>query len=179
MVFKPKSEGREKESQAEILNKILLLKMETHNNRENSQSSKSFQFLFLCLWHEVLTGKTTASCCCFFNYTSWQWFSYLFPAEVSQERAWEDKYKWLVSVLYCLVFNQLLHSFLPMADAHHGPSQEGAHLLCPEGVGAGRHAGQQRILKSVLNAELLKLCSRLRNLNNNKKSTSHKGEWKY
>ncbi len=153
--------------------------METHNNRENGQSSKSFQFLFLCLWHEVLTGKTTASCCCFFNYTSWQWFASLFPAEVSQERAWEDKYKWLVSVLYGLVFNQLLNSFLPMADAHHGPSQEGAHLLCPEGVGAGRHAGQQRILKSVLNAELLKLCSCLRNLNNNKKSTSHKGKWKY
>lgn len=43
-------------------------------------------------------------------------------------------------------------------------SQEGADLLRPEGVGAGGHTGEQRVLQSVLNAKLLKVCSRLGDL---------------
>lgn len=43
-------------------------------------------------------------------------------------------------------------------------SQEGADLLWSEGVGAGGHAGEQRVLQGVLNAKLLKVCSCLGDL---------------
>lgn len=103
-------------------------------DRQNPFSS----FLFRCLWHEVLTGKWTAFVLLLFRLHI---MAVVSPAELSQEL--EKK---------------------PIADGRHGPSQEGANLLCPEGVGAWRHTGQQRILNCVLNAELLKLCGRLRNL---------------
>lgn len=43
-------------------------------------------------------------------------------------------------------------------------SQESADLLRPEGVGAGGHASEQRVLQGVLHAKLLKVYSRLGNL---------------
>lgn len=52
-------------------------------------------------------------------------------------------------------------SDLPMNTA---VSQEGADLLRSEGVGAGGHAGEQRVLQGVLNAKLLKVSSCLGDL---------------
>lgn len=43
-------------------------------------------------------------------------------------------------------------------------SQEGADLLRSEGIGAGGHAGEQRVLQGILNAKLLKVCSCLGDL---------------
>lgn len=43
-------------------------------------------------------------------------------------------------------------------------SQEGADFLGSEGVGAGRHAGQQGVLQGVLHAELLQVRSGLGHL---------------
>lgn len=43
-------------------------------------------------------------------------------------------------------------------------SQEGADFLWPEGVGAGGHTSEQRVLQGVLHAKLLKVRCRLGDL---------------
>ena len=52
-------------------------------------------------------------------------------------------------------------------------SQKGADFLWSEGVGAGRHPGQQGVLHGVLHAELLEVCGGLRHLEGGNTPTRH------
>lgn len=91
----------------------------------------------LRLWHEVLIDKCTALRSCRFHHTSWQWFSS--SLQLKQRKSKKPEKSVEVKMFSLVMFNFMLNleskSYLPMAEGHHRPSQEGANLLCPERVG--------------------------------------------